>query len=57
MLPCCVHSSRARPWVIGNLWHGRDSFFLHQEIRGSLGAALNDLHHHAERENRQKTNA
>jgi hypothetical protein len=57
MLPCSVHSSSARHWAIGNLWCGRNSFFLHQEIRGSLGAVLNDLHHHAERENQQKPNA
>jgi hypothetical protein len=48
MLSCCVHNISARHWAIGNLWRGRDSFFLHQEIRGSLGAVLNDLHHHAE---------
>jgi hypothetical protein len=34
-------------WAIGNLWHGRNIFFLHQKIHGSLGAVLNDLHHHA----------
>jgi hypothetical protein len=45
------------PWAVGNMWRGRNNFFLHQEIRGSLGAVLNDLHHHAERENQQKPNA
>jgi hypothetical protein len=57
MLPCSILSSSARHWAIGNLWRGKNSFFLHQEIRGSLGAVLNDLHHHAERENQQKPNA
>jgi hypothetical protein len=32
----------------------KSSFFLHQEIHRSLGAVLNDLHHHAEQENKQK---
>jgi hypothetical protein len=40
-----------------NLWCGRSSFFLHHEIHQSLGAVLNDLHHHAERENKQKPKA
>jgi hypothetical protein len=57
MLPCSVHGSSARHWAIRNLWHGRNNFFLHQEIRESLGAVLNDLHHHAERGNKQKPNA
>jgi hypothetical protein len=57
MLLCSVHSSGARHWAIGNLWHGRSSFLLHQEIHQSLGAVLNDLHHHAERENKQKPKA
>jgi hypothetical protein len=57
MLPCSMHTSSARHWAIGNLWHGRNDFFLHQEIHGSLDVVLNDLHHHAERENQQKPNA
>jgi hypothetical protein len=57
MLPCSVHSISARHWAVGDLWCGRNSFFLHQEIRSSLGTVLNDLHHHAERENKQKPNA
>jgi hypothetical protein len=57
MLPCSVHSSSAWHWAIGNLWCGRNNFFLHQKVCGSLGAVLNDLHHHAERGNKQKLNA
>jgi hypothetical protein len=57
MLPCNVQSSSARYWAVGNLWRGRNNFFLHQEIRRSLGAVLNDLHHHDEREIKQKPNA
>jgi hypothetical protein len=52
-----MHSSSARHWAVGNLWHGRSSFFLHQEIHQSLGAVLDDLHHHAEQENKQKPKA
>jgi hypothetical protein len=54
MLLCSTHSSSARHWAVGNLWCGRSSFLLHQEIHRSLGAVLNDLHHHAEQENKQK---
>jgi hypothetical protein len=36
VLPCGMHSSSAWHWVIRNLRCG-----------GSLGAVLNDLHHHA----------
>jgi hypothetical protein len=57
MLSCRMHSGSARHWAVGNLWRGRNSFFFHQEIRGSLDAVLNDLHHHAERGNKQKPNA
>jgi hypothetical protein len=57
MLPSNMHSSVARHWAVGNLWHGRNNFFFHQEIRGSLGVVFNDLHHHAERGNKQKPNA
>jgi hypothetical protein len=53
MLPCGVQSSSARHRAVGNLRCGRSSFFLHHEIHQSLGAVLNDLHHHAERENKQ----
>jgi hypothetical protein len=55
MLLCSVHSTSARHRAVGNLWHGRGSFLLHQEIRQSLGAVLNDLHHHAEQEKKAKT--
>jgi hypothetical protein len=55
MLLCSVHSSSARHRAVGNLWRGRSSFFLHQEIHRSLGAVLNDLHHHAEQEKQAKT--
>jgi hypothetical protein len=54
MLLCSVHSSSARHWAVGNPWRGRSSFLLHQEILQSLGVVLNDLHHHAEQENKQK---
>jgi hypothetical protein len=57
MLPCGMHSSSARHMAVGNLWRGRSSFFLHHEIHQSLGAVLNDLHHHAEQGNKQKPNA
>jgi hypothetical protein len=57
MLPYGVHSSSARRRVVGNLWCGRSSFFLHHEIHQSLGAVLNDMHHHAEQENKQKPKA
>jgi hypothetical protein len=57
MLLCSVHISSARHWAVGNLWHGRSSLFLHQEIHQSLDAVLNDLHHHAEQENKQKLKA
>jgi hypothetical protein len=57
MLPCIVHSSSAQHWAVGNLWRGRGSFLLHQEIHRSLGAVLNDLHHHAEKEIKQKLKA
>jgi hypothetical protein len=57
MLTCGVHCSSARHRAVGNLWCGRSSFFLHHEIHRSLGAVLNDLHHHAERENKQKPKA
>jgi hypothetical protein len=52
-----VHSSSVRHWAVGNLWCGRRSFFLHQEIHQNLGAVLNDLHHHVEQENKQKPKA
>jgi hypothetical protein len=55
MLPCSVHSSSARHWAVGNLWRRRSSFFIYQEIHQSLGAVLNDLHHHAEQEEQAKT--
>jgi hypothetical protein len=57
MLPRSVHNSSAQCRAVGNLWRGRNNFFLHHEIHQSLGAVLNDLHHHAERENKQKPNA
>jgi hypothetical protein len=57
MLSCSVHSSRARHRTVGNLWRGRNNFFLYHKIHRSLGAVLNDLHHHAERKNKQKPNA
>jgi hypothetical protein len=57
MLLRSVHSCSARHWAVRNLWHGRSSFFLHQEIHRSLSAVLNDLHHHAEPENEQKLKA
>jgi hypothetical protein len=57
MLLCSAHSSSARHWAVGNLRCGRSSFLLHQEIHQSLGAVLNDLHHHAEQENKQKPKA
>jgi hypothetical protein len=57
MLPCGVHNSSAGHRVVGNLWCGISSFFLHHEIHQSLGAVLYDLHHHAERENKQKPKA
>jgi hypothetical protein len=50
MLLCSMHSSSARHWAVGNLWRRKSSFFLHQEIHQSLGAVLNDLHHHAKQE-------
>jgi hypothetical protein len=57
MLLCSVHSSSARYWAVWNPRHGRGSFLLHQEILQSLSAVLNDLHHHAEQENKQKRKA
>jgi hypothetical protein len=57
MLPCSVHSSSAQHRAVGNLWRGRNNFFLHHEIHRSPHAVLNNLHHHAERENKQKPNA
>jgi hypothetical protein len=54
MLPWSVHSSSARHLAVGNLWHGRGSFLLHQEISRSLGAVLDDLYHHAEQEEQNK---
>jgi hypothetical protein len=35
-------------------WRERGSFLLHQEIHRNLDVVLNDLHHHAEQENKQK---
>jgi hypothetical protein len=52
-----MDSSSAQHWAARNMWHGRSSFFLHQEIHQSLSAVLNDLHHHAEQENKQKPKA
>jgi hypothetical protein len=52
-----MHSSSARHWAVGNLWRGRSNFFLHQKIHQSLSAVLDDLHHHAEQENKQKPKA
>jgi hypothetical protein len=43
--------------VVVNPWRGRSSFLLHQKILQSLGVVLNDLHHHAEQENKQKPSA
>jgi hypothetical protein len=57
MLLHSVRSSSARYWAVGNLWRGRSSFLLHQEILRSLGVVLNDLHHHAEQENKQNPKA
>jgi hypothetical protein len=57
MMSCSVHNSSAWHWAVGNLWRGRSSFFLYQEIHQSFGAVLHDLHHHAERENKQKPKA
>jgi hypothetical protein len=37
--------------------HGGRNFFLHHKILQSVGAVLNDLHHHAEQENKRKPNA
>jgi hypothetical protein len=55
MLPCSVHNSSAQHWAVGNLWRGRGSFLLHQEISRSFGAVLDDLHHHGEQEAQTKT--
>jgi hypothetical protein len=57
MLLRSVHISSAPHWAVGNPWRGRSSFLLHQEIIRSLGTVLNDLHHHAEQENKQKPKA
>jgi hypothetical protein len=57
MLLRSVHSSSARHWVVVNLWRGKNSFLLHQEISRSLGAVLHVLHHRAEQENKQKLKA
>jgi hypothetical protein len=57
MLLCSVRNSNAQHWAVGNPWRGRSSFFLHQEIPRSLSAVLNNLHHHAEPENKQKPKA
>jgi hypothetical protein len=57
MLLCSVHSSSARYWTVGNPWRGGSGFLLHQEILQGHGAVLNDLHHHAEQENKQKPKA
>jgi hypothetical protein len=53
MLLCSAHNSNARHWAVRNLRCGRSSLLLHQEIHRSLGAMLDDLHHHAEQENKQ----
>jgi hypothetical protein len=52
-----VHSSSAWHWAVSNPRCGRSSFLLHQEILQSLGVVLNDLHHYAEQENKQKPKA
>jgi hypothetical protein len=57
VLPCGVHNSSAWHWVTGNLRCGGSSFSLHREVYRSLGAVLNDLHHHAWARKQQKPNA
>jgi hypothetical protein len=46
-LPCGMHSRGDWCWATGNLRCGGSSFSLHRKVNRSLGAVLNDLHHHA----------
>jgi hypothetical protein len=57
VLPRSMHSSSPSHRAAGYSWHEGCSFFLHHKIRRGVGAVLNDLHHHAEQENKQKPKA
>jgi hypothetical protein len=57
VLLCSAHNSSTRRRAVGTPWHGRRSFFLHQEILGGQAAVLDDLNHRAEQGNREKPKA
>jgi hypothetical protein len=54
VLPRSMHSSSPRRRAVRHSWHGRCSFFLHQEVLRSLGVVLDDLDHCVEQEDKQK---
>jgi hypothetical protein len=55
VLACAAaHSSRTRRRVVGALWHGGYSFFLHQEVLRGRVVVLDDLNHRVDQENRRK---
>jgi hypothetical protein len=57
VLPRSMHNSSPSHRAAGYSWRGECSFFLHHEILQGVGAVLNDLHHHAEQESKQKPKA
>jgi hypothetical protein len=50
-----VHSSSTNRRAVGASWHGRCCLFLHQEVLWNQVVVLDDLNHHVEQENKQKT--
>jgi hypothetical protein len=57
VLPRRVHNSIPRRRAVEGPWHGRHSFFLHQEVLGNEVMVLDDLDHGVEQENKQKPNS
>jgi hypothetical protein len=50
-----VHSSSTKRRAVGAQWHGKRSFFLHQEVFRSHAVVLDDLYHRVEQKSRRKT--
>jgi hypothetical protein len=48
---------QSRVGAVGRSWREGCNLLLHHEILRSFGMVLDDPHHHAERENKQKLEA